>query len=64
MLFERKRVLLTLLDALGGHVSPTDFQKLLSLYTQTQETPSYEFVPCKFGCFSFSSPPAKRGLIG
>lgn len=63
MLFERQRVLLTLLDALGGQVSPTDFQKLLFLYTRKQETPSYEFVPYKFGCFSFSSYADKRRLI-
>lgn len=63
MLFERQRVLLTLLDALGGQVSPTDFQKLLFLYTRQQEAPSYEFVPYKFGCFSFSSYADKRRLI-
>ena len=63
MLFERQRVLLTLLDALGGQVSPTDFQKLLFLYTRKQEAPSYEFVPYKFGCFSFSSYADKRRLI-
>ncbi len=64
MLFERQRVLLTLLNALGGEVAPTDFQKLLFLYTRKQETPSYEFVPYKFGCFSFSSYADKRRLIG
>lgn len=63
MLFERQRVLLTLLDALGGQVAPTDFQKLLFLYTRKQETPSYEFVPYKFGCFSFSSYADKRRLV-
>jgi uncharacterized protein (DUF488 family) len=63
MLFERQRVLLTLLDALGGQVSPTDFQKLLFLYTRKQDAPSYEFVPYKFGCFSFSSYADKRRLI-
>ena len=63
MLFERQRVLLTLLDALGGQISPTDFQKLLFLYTRKQETPSYEFVPYRFGCFSFSSYADKRRLI-
>ncbi|MCX6880201.1 MAG: DUF488 domain-containing protein [Verrucomicrobia bacterium] len=63
MLFERQRVLLTLLDALGGQVSPTDFQKLLFLYTRNQKAPSYEFVPYKFGCFSFSSYADKRRLI-
>ena len=63
MLFERQRVLLTLLDALGGQVAPTDFQKLLFLYTRGEESPSYEFVPYKFGCFSFSSYADKRRLI-
>lgn len=63
MLFERQRVFLTLLDALGGQVGPTDFQKLLFLYTRKQETPSYEFVPYKFGCFSFSSYADKRRLV-
>jgi hypothetical protein len=33
MLFERQRVRLTLLDALGGQSAPTDFQKLLFLST-------------------------------
>ena len=46
-----------------GQVSPTDFQKLLFLYTRKQEAPSYEFVPYKFGCFSFSSYADKRRLI-
>lgn len=63
MLFERQRVLLTLLDALGGHSMATDFQKLLFLYTQDQGTPSYDFVPYRFGCFSFTSYADKRRLI-
>ena len=63
MLFERQRVLLTLLDALGGAVGATDFQKLLFLFTRREERPSYEFVPYRFGCFSFSSYADKRRLI-
>lgn len=63
MLFERQRVLLTLLDALGGQAAPTDFQKLLFLYTRQECQPSYEFVPYRFGCFSFSSYADKRRLI-
>ncbi len=63
MLFERQRLLLTLLDALGGPVANTDFQKLLFLYTQEGEaSPSYEFVPYKFGAFSFTSYADKRRL--
>jgi len=63
MLFQRQRVLLTLLDALGGECSPTDFQKLLFLYTREETVPSYEFVPYRFGCFSFTSYADKRRLI-
>ena len=64
MLFERQRLLLALLDALGGPVQSTDFQKLLFLYTKEWEAePSYDFVPYQFGCFSFSSYADKRRLI-
>ncbi|HTI71507.1 MAG TPA: DUF488 domain-containing protein [Candidatus Limnocylindria bacterium] len=64
MLFERQRLLLTLLDAIGGPVGRTDFQKLLFLYTKDCEsTPSYEFVPYRFGAFSFTSYADKRKLI-
>ena len=63
MIFERQRLLLTMLDALGGPVANTDFQKLLFLYTrQCEETPTYEFVPYKFGAFSFTSYADKRRL--
>jgi len=63
MLFERQRLLLTLLDALDGPVANTDFQKLLFLYTQQfEESPTYEFVPYKFGGFSFTSYADKRKL--
>ena len=37
MLFERQRLLLTLLDAAGAALSHTDFQKLLVLYTHECE---------------------------
>lgn len=64
MLFERQRLLLVLLDALGGKVANTDFQKLLFRYTQEwEEQPSYEFVPYHFGGFSFTSYADKRRLI-
>jgi hypothetical protein len=63
MLFERHRLLLTLLDALRVPVSNTDFQKLLFFYTQEcEKTPSYDFVPYQFGGFSFTSYADKRRL--
>ena len=64
MLQERQQLLLCLLNALGGEVSHTDFQKLLFLYTREFETePTYDFVPYKFGGFSFTSYADKRRLV-
>lgn len=64
MLFERQRLLLTMLDALGEPIGHMDFQKLLFLYTQEcEEKPSYEFVPYRFGGFSFTSYADKRRLV-
>jgi uncharacterized protein (DUF488 family) len=64
MLFDRQRVLLELLDALNEPIGSTDFEKLLFLYTREGEsTPSYDFVPYRFGCFSFTSYADKRRLI-
>lgn len=52
-----------MLDSLGGPVANTDFQKLLFLYAQQcEKSPTYEFVPYKFGAFSFTSYADKRRL--
>ncbi|MBI4560162.1 MAG: DUF488 domain-containing protein [Candidatus Hydrogenedentes bacterium] len=64
MLARRQQLLLKLLDALGGKVAKLDFQKLLLIYTlQFETSPSYEFVPYSYGCFSFNSYADKRRLI-
>src|ERR1017187_6831288 len=62
-LSDRQRLLLTMLGALRDPVGSTDFQKLLLLYThESESTPTYEFVPYKFGGFSFTSYEDKRRL--
>lgn len=56
VLFDRQRRLLALLDAFGGRLGNVDFQKLLFLYCQEPgQTGAYEFVPYRFGAFSFTS---------
>jgi hypothetical protein len=63
MIYSRQKTMLALLDALGGDVAAVDFQKLLFLYSKEVENePSYEFVPYKFGGFSFTSYADKRKL--
>jgi hypothetical protein len=60
----RQKTLLGLLGAFGGHLPSIDFQKYLFLYTREfQKEPSFEFVPYKFGSFSFQSYADKRRLI-
>ncbi len=63
MLLDRQRQLLMLLSTLGGEVGNLDFQKLLFLYCQDAEVSTYEFVPYKYGGFSFTSYADKRRLI-
>ena len=62
MLFERQRLLLALLSAFGGRAGNLDFQKLLFLYCQESASSAYEFVPYKFGAFSFTSYADRRKL--
>lgn len=64
LLFDRQKRLLGLLHALGGTVSNLDFQKLLLLYCEEHKDGApYEFVPYKFGAFSFSSYADRRRLV-
>jgi hypothetical protein len=63
MIFDRQKKLLALLDTHGGEINKLDFQKLLFLYCMNVErVPSYQFVPYKFGGFSFTSYADKRRL--
>ncbi len=63
-LFNRQKVLIALLHELGGNISNLDFQKLLFLYCcESEAKPSYEFVPYRFGAFSFTSYADRRKLI-
>jgi len=60
----RQRLALQLLNAIGGAASNLDFQKLLFLYCQEiRLDPPYEFVPYKFGAFSFTSYADRRKLV-
>lgn len=55
-LFDRQKRLLALLHALGGQSGKTDFQKLLFLYCQRVGVGApYDFVPYRFGAYSFSA---------
>ena len=59
----RQRHLLSLLASLGGSAGRLDFQKLLFLYCQELGSPPYEFVPYRYGAFSFTSYADCRKLV-
>lgn len=61
-MFYRQKILLALLDACGGSLSNTDFEKLLFLYCKRTKSTHYDFFPYKFGGFSFVSYYDKRKL--
>ncbi len=64
VLTSRQRLLLGLLLAVGGKSGNLDFQKILFLYYQEADSGSpYDFVPYKYGAFSFTSYADRRKLI-
>lgn len=60
----RRRLLLALLQAFGGRLPNRDFQKYLMLHEfDFAAVPSYDFVPYKYGGFSFQSYADRRSLV-
>lgn len=67
-MYYRRKILLAILSELGGKVSKLSLQKLMFLFSQSQQTAAYNFIPYKFGCYSFQasadlSTLSKYGLV-
>lgn len=54
-MFYRRKVILGLIELLGGEVEKLRLQKLLFLYAMKKQKPEYDFVPYKYGCYSHSA---------
>lgn len=54
-MFYRRKIILALLQLFGGQIDKISLQKLLFLFTQSQTKPEYDFIPYKFGCYSYSA---------
>jgi len=54
-MFYRRKIILALLELFGGELEKIRLQKLLFLFTQKQAKPEYEFIPYKYGCYSYSA---------
>ncbi len=52
-MYYRRKILLSLFEVMGDELKKIRLQKLLFLLSIKQAVPSFDFVPYKFGCFSF-----------
>ncbi|MBC6408875.1 MAG: DUF488 domain-containing protein [Ekhidna sp.] len=67
-MYYRRKILFATLEVFGGTLSHTKLQKVLFLVTRKQQDKSFDFVPYKFGSFSFQANQdltilTKKGLI-
>ena len=53
-MFYRRKLVLALFEKVAGNLEETRLQKLLFLLTREQSSPAYDFVPYKYGCYSYS----------
>ena len=61
-MFYRRKIALSLLRLFGGDLSKLEMQKYLFLVGVRQTKPSYEFVPHKYGCYSFQAEADRRTM--
>lgn len=54
-MFYRRKIILALLQAFEGQLPKISLQKLLFLFSTRQTKTDYDFVPYKYGCYSFSA---------
>lgn len=54
-MYYRRKIILALINEFGNKLSKLDLQKLLFIFTQQQQNAVYNFVPYKFGCYSFQA---------
>ena len=55
MLYYRRKILLALIEAFGGHLTAKQLQKYLFRFTRKQEEKAFDFIPYYYGCFSFQA---------
>lgn len=55
MLYYRRKIVLALLEVFGGQLTAKSIQKYLFLFTRAQSVKSFDFIPYRYGCFSFQA---------
>ena len=54
-MYYRRKIILALLELFDGQIDKIRLQKLLFLFTQKQPKAEYDFIPYRFGCYSYSA---------
>ena len=54
-MFYRRKIILSLLQLFDGQLDKISLQKLLFLFTLRQTKADYDFIPYKYGCYSYSA---------
>ena len=55
-MYYRRKIILSLIQIFDGELEKIQLQKLLFLFTRFQkDKKTYDFVPYKFGCYSFQA---------
>lgn len=54
-MYYRRKILLALFEVFDKSLTAKKLQKLLFLFTRTQESKAYDFIPYYYGCFSFQA---------
>lgn len=63
MLYYRRKLLLAVFEVFGGILPAKTLQKYLFLATRGQGTKTFDFVPFKYGCFSFQADQDLQRLV-
>lgn len=54
-MFYRRKLIMSILEVFGGNLGKINLQKILFLVTNRQAKPVYEFIPYKYGSYSYSA---------
>lgn len=54
-MYYRRKIILALLEQFNGELEKIRLQKLLFLFCQKQVKADYDFIPYKYGCYSYSA---------
>lgn len=55
MLYYRRKIVLAILELFNEQLTAKSLQKYLFLFTRKQSKKAYDFIPYRYGCFSFQA---------